>query len=254
MANLIGNHGDDAHRTMSNPLGDGPMNRDQLLEVSKQISRNQDSYALLNEQMNHAVLHDIDTETGHPEDSLDRAGRTAGFLEEARYQSITDDKDGDIRDASWKRGWTNATVGTALGYVPFAGPELSAGTGLIMQGVYEDEVARAGMEASGANQEANEGREQQLHALADQWYAAIPTGRKTRPRRLLEGTRRLLPHRCLRQRRQAGREGRRGRPVMKRLLSGIAAGVTAVGLAATLGGCSGGGQEYTAPSKSAGRR
>ena len=170
MANLLGNHGDDAHRTMSNPLGDGPMNRDQLLEVSKQISRNQDSYALLNEQMNHAMLHDINTETAHPEDSLDRSGRTVGFLEEARYQSITDEKDGDIRDASWKRAWTNATVGTALGYVPHAGPVLSAGTGLIMQGVYEDEVARAGMEASGANQEANEGREKQLHALADQWY------------------------------------------------------------------------------------
>ena len=148
------------------------MNRDQLLEVGKQISRNQDSYALLNEQMSHAALHDINTETAHPEDSLDRSGRTVGFLEEARYQSITDEKDGDIRDASWKRGWVNATVGTGLGYVPFVGPELSAGTGLVMQGVYDDEVARAGMEASstdpGGRRRAREG---QLRALADQWYA-----------------------------------------------------------------------------------
>ena len=36
---------------------------------------------------------------------------------------------------------------------------------------------------------------------------------------------------------------------MKRILSGIAAATAAVGLAATLSGCSGGGQEYAAPGK-----
>ena len=171
MANLIGNHGDEAHKSMSSPLGDGPLNRDQLLEVSKQISRNKDSYSLLNEQMNAAIVHDIHTETGHPEDSLDRSGRTVGFLEEARYQAVSDKKAGELLDASWKRGWVNNTAGTALGYIPHAGPAITAGVSMAMQGVYEDEVARAGEKATVASQETNDLRERQLRALGNEWYS-----------------------------------------------------------------------------------
>ncbi|MGH3323626.1 MAG: hypothetical protein ACRDOV_04260, partial [Streptomyces sp.] len=170
MANLIGHHGDDAHKTMGAPLGGGPMNEDHLLEVSKQISRNQNSYALLNEQMNAAMIHDIQTETSHPRDSLTGSGRTVGFLEEARYLAINDEEKGDLRDASWKQGWSNSTAGATLGYVPVAGPAITSGVNLVTQGMYEDEVERAEDAGTIASKDTGDDRKAQLRALSNEWY------------------------------------------------------------------------------------
>ncbi|MFI8323859.1 hypothetical protein [Streptomyces sp. NPDC085529] len=61
-----------------------------------------------------AIDHDINTETKHPEVGLDRAGRTIGFLEEARYQATNDKKHVDLTDASWEKAWAHHLVGGAL--------------------------------------------------------------------------------------------------------------------------------------------
>ncbi|NEE29584.1 hypothetical protein G3M53_29555, partial [Streptomyces sp. SID7982] len=70
------------------------LNRDQLLEVSKQISRDQNAYGMLNEGINREIVRDIHEDNPKdPKETLLRAGNTVGFLEQARYQALETDKD-----------------------------------------------------------------------------------------------------------------------------------------------------------------
>ncbi|MFD4137797.1 hypothetical protein [Streptomyces sp. NPDC058572] len=94
MAYAMGNHGDWVHQAMSSPLVKQELDAGQLMEVSKQISRNRDDYQTLTQVMHEPIVADIVTEKAHPEDSLDRAGRTIGVLEEARYQATNTDRVG----------------------------------------------------------------------------------------------------------------------------------------------------------------
>lgn len=172
MARLMGNHGDTVHRAMSDPINSGSLDSGQLMEVSKQISRNQESYAILNEQMNYAILHDIHTEKEHPEDSLDRAGRTVGFLEEARYQATNDKRDGDLTDASWKKNWAYHLAGGAV--TPLGGGKigdpLQRGVDVIATAWLQEETNRINSEATKDHLKTYENRNEQLNALADEWY------------------------------------------------------------------------------------
>ncbi|MGQ4339571.1 hypothetical protein ACN6LF_004307 [[Kitasatospora] papulosa] len=173
MARAMGNHGGTVHRAMSDPLGSHGLPADQLMEVSKQISRNKDTYMLLGEQMNHAMRADILTETAHPEDSLTKAGRTVGFLEEARYQATNDEKDGDITDASWKKAWRYHLVGgvlTPLGGGVIGDP-LQRGVDAITTAMLQDETNEINDEATANHQETYQRRNHQLHRLADEWYS-----------------------------------------------------------------------------------
>ncbi|HEX5569661.1 MAG TPA: hypothetical protein VFY14_22540 [Streptomyces sp.] len=171
MARVLGNHGETVHRAMSDPIGSDELDGAQLMEVSKQISRNRDAYGILNEQMNYAIVGDIHTEKDHPEDSLDKAGRTIGFLEEARYQATNDEKDGDLTDASWKKNWAYHLVGGAANV--FGGPlgdPLQRGVDVVATAWLEEEQKRINNIATGDHQETYRQRNAQLRALADEWY------------------------------------------------------------------------------------
>ncbi|MYV47608.1 hypothetical protein [Streptomyces sp. SID2888] len=172
MARALGSHGNTVHLSMSDASGSPPLDKENLLEVTKQISRSQDAYGLLNEKMNVAIAQDIHAETEHPEDSLDRAGRTVGFLEAARYQAVGDRADGELSDAAWKKAWTYHLVGgvlTPLGGGTFGDP-LQRGVDVITSAWLEDEQGRINDRATNDNKDAYELRSGQLKAIADEWY------------------------------------------------------------------------------------
>ncbi|MEU9604671.1 hypothetical protein [Streptomyces sp. NPDC048057] len=172
MARAMGNHGEAVHRSMSHPMNKGELDAGQLMEVSKQISRNQQSYGLLNEQMNYAIRHDIHTEKDHPEDSLNRAGRTIGFLEEARYQATNDQKGNDLTDASWKKTWTYHLVGGAVTPLGggLVGDPLQRGVDAATTAWLNQESERINEKATADHQKTYDKRNGQLMGLADEWY------------------------------------------------------------------------------------
>ncbi|MFI8853372.1 hypothetical protein ACIGW3_24720 [Streptomyces sp. NPDC053499] len=172
MAKLIGNHGTDAHMTMGGLDEEWQLNRGDLLEVSKQISRDPTGYQVLNESMNAAMVQDIHTEKDHPEDSLDRAGRTVGFLEDARYQAIGDKKADDLRAAGWGHAGTGTylVVAEGVSFLPGGGHMANAAFGLSKY-FTEDENARIENEAINDKQDVMERQRLRLRGLKDEWYS-----------------------------------------------------------------------------------
>ncbi|MEU7020267.1 DUF6571 family protein [Streptomyces sp. NPDC046203] len=170
MAYAIGNHGDWAHEVMSDPVGH-QKEAGELMEVSKQISRNREDYQILTEGMHQTLVTDILTEKDHPEDSLDRAGRSVGFLEEARYQARNDEKDGDLTDASWKKAWKYHVVGGVLNAAggPW-GDTLQRGVDVITSAQLEDEQGRINKAATDDHTKTYQNRSGELRGLADLWY------------------------------------------------------------------------------------
>ncbi|GAA2655977.1 hypothetical protein [Streptomyces vastus] len=70
MAKVLVNYGDEVHHTASS-LADDPsdprqLDRHQLLEVTKQVSRDQNAYGVLNDGLNRETVRDIYGE--HPSD------------------------------------------------------------------------------------------------------------------------------------------------------------------------------------------
>ncbi|MFE9042584.1 hypothetical protein ACFYOG_16935 [Streptomyces sp. NPDC007818] len=170
MAYSMGSHSDWVHKSMSSPLVKHELDSGQLMEVSKQISRNQESYTLLNKQMHGAIAADIYTEKTHPEDSLDRAGRTIGFLEEARYQATNDEKGEKLADASWeKAGRYHAIGGLVTPWHP-AGDAAQRVVDLITSKMLEDEQNRINADATSDHTKTYENRRFELQKLADIWY------------------------------------------------------------------------------------
>ncbi|MGW1465558.1 hypothetical protein ACWCPT_14625 [Streptomyces sp. NPDC002308] len=171
MAFAMGNHGETVHLAMSDPLGTHGLEADQLMEVTKQISRNKDAYAELTNQMHHAIVADICTERDHPEDSLDRAGRTIGFIEEARYQATNDQKAGDLTDASWQKTWSYHLVGGAANAMlgPW-GDAAQRGVDVVTSAWLQDKQNEINADATSVHVATYEKRTEELKALADFWY------------------------------------------------------------------------------------
>ncbi|MFE9238716.1 hypothetical protein [Streptomyces sp. NPDC007007] len=169
MAWALGNHGETVHKVMSEPLKSGMMDQDQLLEVTKQISRNKESYALLNEQMNYAIIADINLNKEYPADTLSDAGRTIGFLEQARQLTINVDESKDLRDISWDQRWGYHVVGAIANQ--FGGDIAQRGVDAITAAWAEEEQGRVGDKATEDRKANHEERNLQLQAIADHWYA-----------------------------------------------------------------------------------
>ncbi|MCZ7457643.1 hypothetical protein [Streptomyces sp. WMMC940] len=171
MAYAMGNHGETVHRAMSDPLGTHGLDADQLMEVSKQISRNKGDYITLTDQMHVAIVTDILTEKTNPEDSLDKAGRTIGFLEEARYQATNDKKDGDLTDASWKKAWAYHIIGGAVTPWNPAMDAVQRGVDLVTSAWLADKTNEINDTANIDFADTYASRNKELRSLADIWYA-----------------------------------------------------------------------------------
>jgi hypothetical protein len=172
-ARMIGNYGDLAEQTMGGPgrNPEDPLNWDDLVQVSKEISRDEHSYALLNSQMNAAVVQDIHTETAHPEDSLSRAGRTVGFLEESRYQAINDHESVRTNDVNLKRllsyDIVGAVITTPLGPV---GDLAQRSWDVTTTSWATDQQNAVTQEAQGQSRKAYLSGATRLQTLSDLWY------------------------------------------------------------------------------------
>ncbi|MEU7245329.1 DUF6571 family protein [Streptomyces sparsogenes] len=172
MAKVLANHGDEVHRATSalDPES-SPLDREDLLEVSKQISRDQDAYGVLNEGLNREMVHDIHSGgTGDPRETLLRAGHTVGFLEEARYLALETDKE----DPSWKAKWGYHLFGGAANFIPGVGDIAQRGVDAVAYAWQQEEQARIDDKLSDDHNKTFTVRERQLAALADEWAKANP--------------------------------------------------------------------------------
>ncbi|MCX4695857.1 hypothetical protein [Streptomyces sp. NBC_01408] len=184
MAKVLSAHSDVVHHSAS-AMSDTPddsrqLDRHHLLEVSKQVSRDQNSYGMLNEAMNREMIKDIHAE--HPRDpneTLQNAGRTVGFLEEARYQALKTDKD----DPAWEAKWRYHGFGGAANFIPVVGDIAQRGVDALAYQWQLDEQARIDAGAQEQNAKTFTHRENQLRALSEEWAKANP-GHSYTPRTL----------------------------------------------------------------------
>ncbi len=182
MARLLGNHGEDAHLTMGGTSEEWRLDRNDMLEVTKQISRDPDSYQVLNQAMDRAMMQDIhetteDTEESKPRDSLDRSGRTVGFLEEARTRAIGDKTAQELKDLGWgaKGMGGYLVVGTAATAAspwlpPTVGGHIDHAAFAISKALVEDETLRIQEDGSKDSSDVAALQDKRLEALKDEWY------------------------------------------------------------------------------------
>jgi hypothetical protein len=174
MAKIMVNHGHETYVAMSDASGtrhpaDGPtLDRGQVLEMTKQISRSQDSYNMLHEGMNHAIMDDIHDPSRNPEDTLHSAGSAVGFMEQGRYLALK----GDQRDFTWDKTWSYHAYGSVANFVPVYGDLAQRGVDALTTAWVMDEQQDQAQQLTTDNQETYELRQKQLNSIAQQWYAA----------------------------------------------------------------------------------
>ncbi|TLQ43973.1 PPE domain-containing protein [Streptomyces marianii] len=175
MAMAMGNYGDDVHAaTSAHNAGESPLDRAQLLEVAKQISRDQFAYGTLQDSINREIVHDINSGKGGDEQPLQRAGRTIGFLEEARYQGLKVDVDDAKSKATWEAKWDYHTWGGVVNFIPHAGDAAQRGVDVITAKWLEEEIARIDSGQARENMATGTDREGRLEELVKHWRNENP--------------------------------------------------------------------------------
>ena len=178
MAKVLVNYGDEFNHTASS-MADDPsdprqLDRHQLLEVTKQVSRDQDAYGTLNDGINREMVRDMYSDhPSDPKETLLRAGHTVGFLEEARYQALETDKD----DPTWDAKWAYHGIGGAANFIPVVGDAAQRGVDALTYQWQLDEQNRIDAENARQNGQVFTARENQLQKLADVWMDANPDQR-----------------------------------------------------------------------------
>ncbi|UNO40500.1 DUF6571 family protein [Streptomyces sp. MST-110588] len=125
MAGVLANYGDKVHRSTSSlDITDDPLPQKKLLEVMKQVSRDKNAYGILNEGLGYETLRVVsDPDPKDDRAPLIRAGRTIGFLEEARTQAIEADK----KDLSGQKMGTYHMLGAPVTLIPVLGDAAQRG-------------------------------------------------------------------------------------------------------------------------------
>ncbi|MFG2114808.1 hypothetical protein ACGFRB_19575 [Streptomyces sp. NPDC048718] len=168
MAKIMTNHGSDVFVAMHDQSGtEGSLDQEQVMEVTKQISRSEESYGMLHEGMNHAIVAGFHEKGSRPEDTLDAAGHAVGFMEEARYNALK----GDKHDYTWDKTWSYHASGAVLNFIPVYGDLAQRGADVVTTAWILDEQKRQDAEITSDNQATYKSRQNQLNALAEQWYS-----------------------------------------------------------------------------------
>ncbi|MER7173989.1 hypothetical protein [Streptomyces mesophilus] len=167
MAKIMTSHGEEVHATMSNSGDPLPLDRGQVTEMTKQVSRSENSYGMLHEGMNYAILESFRDGSRQPEDTLDAAGYTVGFMEEARYNALK----GDQHDYTWDKAWSYHASGAMLNFIPGVGDIAQRGADMVTTAWIMDEQQRQADELTDNNKTTYEARNGQLRTLANEWYA-----------------------------------------------------------------------------------
>ncbi|MFK0174070.1 hypothetical protein ACIQU5_35405 [Streptomyces sp. NPDC090306] len=170
MAHILVNHGDTVHYAASSiDMGASPLPQDQLFEVVKQVSKDHSAYGTLNHEINRALVADIHrADQRYPEESLIRAGRTVGFLEEARAQTASAPP-----TASFEGKWV---FDQAIGYVPVVSGQVQQGFDYVTDQWLADEQKRLDDTATEKRVAIYENRNNQLRALTDEWWSVHGSG------------------------------------------------------------------------------
>ncbi|MFI8357708.1 hypothetical protein [Streptomyces cyaneofuscatus] len=175
MAVVMGNYGDEVHAAASSHNdGESPLDRGHVLEVSKQISRDQFAYGTLQDSINRELVHDINARDGGVEQPLSRAGRTIGFFEEARYQGLKIDADDAKSKATWDAKWDYHTWGGVANFIPYGGDAAQRGIDVVTAKWLEEETARIEKGQARDNLATGTDREGRLEALAKTWRERNP--------------------------------------------------------------------------------
>ncbi|SED16449.1 hypothetical protein SAMN05216532_3646 [Streptomyces sp. 2231.1] len=168
MAAILVNHGATVHASMSEiDIAHSPLDQGELFEVTKQVSKDEGAYGALNGGLNQAMVSTIHADHGHSADSLTRAGRTVGFLEEARLQA-----QGDPKTAEFE---AKPLFDKAISYIPVASDDVQAGFDYVTDQWLEDEQKRLDEKQEEGNVRSYTVRNQQLMALAREWSKANRT-------------------------------------------------------------------------------
>lgn len=162
MADILVNHGATVHASMSEvDIAKSPLKQDQLFEVAKQVSKDKDAYGTLNGGLNQALVTTIHDNHSSSTEPLVRAGRTVGFLEEARLQA-----QGDPKTAAFE---TKPLFDKAIGYIPVVNEDVQEGFDYVTDKWMEDEQKRLDDKQGDDNIQAYSKRNGQLMALAHEW-------------------------------------------------------------------------------------
>ncbi|MEU7424451.1 hypothetical protein [Streptomyces sp. NPDC040750] len=165
MAAILVNHGDTVHASMSEiDIAHSPLPQDRLFEVAKQISKDEGAYGTLNGGLNQAMVSKIHADPSASSEPLLRAGRTVGFLEEARIQA-----QGEPKTAEFE---AKPLFDKAISYLPVASEDVQAGFDYVTDQWLEDEQQRLDNEQTQENVRSYERRNGQLMALSDVWVRA----------------------------------------------------------------------------------
>ncbi|QHA07815.1 hypothetical protein GQF42_34990 [Streptomyces broussonetiae] len=174
MAKIMANHGHETYVAMSDPSGRrhpdvGPtLDQKQVMEITKQISRSQNSYGLLHEGMNYAIMDDIHDKSRRPEDTLSSAGYAVGFMEDGRYAALKDNQ----HDYTWDKAWSYHALGGALNFIPVYGDAAQRGADVLTSAWIMDEQKHQADKLTSDSQQTYYLRRNQLNSIADQWYSA----------------------------------------------------------------------------------
>ncbi|MFJ9187184.1 MULTISPECIES: hypothetical protein [Streptomyces] len=175
MAVVMGNYGNEVHATASSQLEElSPLDRQEVLEVSKQISRDRFAYFTLQDSINREIVHDINTGEGGHEETWRRAGHTVGFLEEARYQGLAVDADDAKSKATWDAKMDYHTWGGVANFIPYGGDAAQRGVDVLTSKWLEGETEKIEEGRARDSTATSIDREGRVAALADIWRAANP--------------------------------------------------------------------------------
>ncbi|MEU0086561.1 hypothetical protein [Streptomyces sp. NPDC006274] len=176
MAVVMGNYGDAVHATTSALYqSEAPLDRQEVLEVSKQISRDRFAYFTLQDSINREIVHDVNVGEGGAEETWRRAGHTVGFLEQARYQGLQVDAGDEKSKASWEAKTDYHTWGGVTNFIPYAGDAAQRGVDVLTSKWLEQEMARIDAGLARDNSDTSVNREGRNVALADIWREANPS-------------------------------------------------------------------------------
>ncbi|WP_432743161.1 hypothetical protein H7827_05700 [Streptomyces sp. JH002] len=177
MAKVFLNHGEEYVQT-SGGLSERerPLHKAHLFEVTKQLSRDPDAYALLNFGINANLVesfHHTETFDGEPidpGDTLGRAGMAVGFLEQARYEALHGELATAESRAVWDARMQYHGWGGIVGQTPYAGDIFQRGVDVWSQKWLDDELNRINEGYSLDSQEVSDIRDGQLETLTEEWH------------------------------------------------------------------------------------
>ncbi|NEB82428.1 hypothetical protein G3I40_45555 [Streptomyces sp. SID14478] len=182
MAKIMTSHGDEVYQAMSTTGAradamPGGLDQKEVMEITKQVSRSQDSYGLLHQGMNYYMVNDFHDPSRAPEDTLHSAGHAVGFMEEARYNALK----GDQHDYTWDKAWSYHASGALLNFIPGVGDIAQRGADVVTTAWIMDEQKHQADQLTSDNQQTYATRQNQLNALAHQWSMVNSDWASTHP-------------------------------------------------------------------------